>query len=517
VTFTFTNPNSTALTGVGFTDTLPAGLLVSSPNGLTSVSCTTGSSTGHTITATAGTSTISMSGATLAANSSCSFSVNIDGTVKGDYTNVSNAITSTETDANTTTTGYGTDDLTVFAPPVINKAFGQTFLITGQSTRLTFSISNPNSHGVLTGVAFTDTLPSGLVVATPNGLTGGCGSGTITATAGSGTISLSGATLDAGGSCTFSVDVTASTAGLKTNSVTVSSTSCTGNTAIADLYVRALIPSIGFIKQVSYSATGPWYKYVYVETGSTVYYRFIVENTGETPLTGISVTDPLLCPSGCSCSWPASIPVADVSDDDHIAYCVPTETITALSGYHPNTATVSSNEVPDKSDDAAYEAYDPTAVTMGNVELVAVKVSDLFSGLGISELDAGGLVNLLNAWDPAAVKWLKDAGRDQLLAAITDYLDPDGDALVVVLRWETLEERGTVGFYAERRQDGNWARINANMLPGLIAAPMGAQYWLADPDARLDDNYQYRLIEVEARGTTREYGPFDLKVGNASK
>ena len=83
----------------------------------------------------------------------------------------------------------------------------------------------------------------------------------------------------------------------------------------------------------------------------------------------------------------------------------------------------------------------------------------------------------------------------------------------MVLRWETLEERGTVGFYAERWQGGDWVKINAEMLPGLIAAPMGAQYWLADPGARPGDGYQYRLIEVEARGTTREYGPFDLRVG----
>ncbi len=225
--------------------------------------------------------------------------------------------------------------------PTLSKSFADVSICKDGYSSLTFSITNPNSHGSLTGVAFTDTLPSGLVVATPNGLTGGCGSGTITATAGSGTIGLSGATLTAGSSCTFSVDVTGSTAGLKTNSVTVTSTNgCTGNTATADVIVRAVIPSIGFVKQVSYSATGPWFKYVEVETGSTVYYRFTVENTGETTLTGISVTDPLLCPSGCSCSWSASIPVAVARNDDHIEYCVPTETITALAGYHPNTATI---------------------------------------------------------------------------------------------------------------------------------------------------------------------------------
>ena len=70
---------------------------------------------------------------------------------------------------------------------------------------------------VETGVNFTDIFPSGLVVSTPNGLTGGCGGGTITATAGSGSVSLSGATLGAGGSCSFAVNVTGTSTGLKTN------------------------------------------------------------------------------------------------------------------------------------------------------------------------------------------------------------------------------------------------------------------------------------------------------------
>ena len=63
LSFTIDNPERfTALTGVGFTDTLPAGLVVSTPNGLT------GSCGGGTITATAGSGAVSLAGATLAAS-----------------------------------------------------------------------------------------------------------------------------------------------------------------------------------------------------------------------------------------------------------------------------------------------------------------------------------------------------------------------------------------------------------------------------------------------------------------
>ena len=50
------------------------------------------------------------------------------------------------------------------------------------------------------------------------------------------------------------------------------------------------------------------------------------------------------------------------------------------------------------------------------------------------------------------------------------------------------------------------------MLPGLINAPLGGQYQLADPTVRSGRVYQYRLIEQEADGHTRQYGPYLLKM-----
>jgi hypothetical protein len=109
----------------------------------------------------------------------------------------------------------------------------------GGTTNLTFTLNNPNSSISLTGLAFTDTFPAGLIVSTPNGLVSSCG-GTITATAGGNTISLSGATLAAGASCSFSVSVTAtgSTLGQLTNTTsTVTSAQAVGAAATASIFI----------------------------------------------------------------------------------------------------------------------------------------------------------------------------------------------------------------------------------------------------------------------------------------
>src|SRR5262249_55820479 len=60
-------------------------------------------------------------------------------------------------------------------PPVLNKSFNATSISPGGTpVPLVFTVNNPNSSTTLTGINFNDNLPPGLVVATPNGLAGGC-------------------------------------------------------------------------------------------------------------------------------------------------------------------------------------------------------------------------------------------------------------------------------------------------------------------------------------------------------
>ncbi|MFT0728145.1 hypothetical protein, partial [Synechococcus sp. F70.1] len=67
-------------------------------------------------------------------------------------------------------------------------------------TTLTYTITNTAALP-LTGLAFSDPLPAGLIVATPNNLNNGCG-GTLAAAPGATSILLVNGSLAANASCT---------------------------------------------------------------------------------------------------------------------------------------------------------------------------------------------------------------------------------------------------------------------------------------------------------------------------
>src|SRR5450755_312189 len=114
-------------------------------------------------------------------------------------------------------------------PPTIAKAYGASSVPLNGITSLTFNLANPNASASLSGIGFTDALPAGQVVAAPNGLTGSCGGGTLTAAAASSSITLAGASLAASASCSFAVNVTDTTTGTKNNTTSAVTSTEAGN------------------------------------------------------------------------------------------------------------------------------------------------------------------------------------------------------------------------------------------------------------------------------------------------
>ena len=535
LTFTLTNPNAgVALNDVTFRDELPPGMTAVS--GTFVNNCSTGSSWG----ADGDLSILLFAGGRLAGGVSCTLAVDVVSTTIGDNENISDPI-----DARETLAGNSAEDTLEVGPPPtppsIVKFFDPNLLLDPQgATRLTFRITNNDPDLAIASVAFTDELPEvdgvQMVPAddpfafSSNARCGAIPPLSFTWDSGTFTLSSSGGVIAAGEICEIHVDVKVPGVDVSEDPVkfpnetsrvshVFNGTTYRGNAAKATLLVDEPIPGITILKEVGLTddPDGEWFSYLVTTPGpAKIYYKITVENTGEVELNPTTVSDPNVSVSGCS--WTSPLPVASVENGNHISVCV-VGPVDALEGTFPNTATATGTyggAEYSTSSTARYKGQQPTAVVMGRVELLALPVGNFLDSIGAFEMERDGLLNLLRAWDPAAAGRLTGAGLEKLLAALAAFLDPDGDGLVVVFHWETLEERGTVGFYAERMAGGGWMRINSGMLPGLIASPMGAEYWLADPGARPGDGYRYRLIEVEAWGTTREYGPFDLRAGGGN-
>ncbi|MCW5202075.1 hypothetical protein VU12_03950 [Desulfobulbus sp. US4] len=362
--FSIANPNTVAsgvaLNDLAFTDTLPVGL---------SVATQTLSACGGTdnVDIDAATRKITVTGGTLAPTASCTIDVEVTGAVAGTHMNTSGSISSAETGTSTAGAqiGYGQASIIVDplpTTPTMNAEFSKTLLITGESTTLTFTIENP-SASASSGINFSDTLPAGLS-ATNVDVDDVCGTGSNLSVTGGNSIALTGGNLAASGTCSFSVDITALSSGSYAYSVPIGSdaTCASSDDAFIAVLVQNPTSDINLLKQISTSPTGPWSNYVAVPKETAVYYRFIVENTGNQALTQVSVSDDLMT---INCQWkdgdgtdltePFILEVAEAADNGHFAVCEgagPMDSGTSVTGVI-NTATATDPPTGESSTDTA--------------------------------------------------------------------------------------------------------------------------------------------------------------------
>ena len=209
------NPTSFDITGVTLTDDMPSQFTPVQP-ALTSSSC------GGTVTVDE--TSITLTGGTIPANSSCNFRATItttDGTVAGSYSNSIPAETIT-TDGGITNESSASDTVVIY-PVGLGASLYKSFndsnqaQATGTAIRLTLRVRAPEDKQ-LTNVSLTDNLPSGLIVLeSPAASISGCGSAELTAVSGSSTIQLDNATIAAGSYCYVYVYVTSNEPGVYEN------------------------------------------------------------------------------------------------------------------------------------------------------------------------------------------------------------------------------------------------------------------------------------------------------------
>lgn len=201
--------NGLSVRELAFTDNLPAGMTVASPANA-STTCIGGS-----VSAPEGGSLVDFSGGDLAGGASCFVRVDVNATATA--TNVSGDLTSTAGNS-----GSASATLTVATDrPGFSKSFSPAAVFFGDRSRLTFTIDNSANPASAIFLAFTDTMPTGMTVASPANLTKTCAGGTVTASPGSSVISYSfggaPATVAANSTCTIAVDVIGSAVGVLGN------------------------------------------------------------------------------------------------------------------------------------------------------------------------------------------------------------------------------------------------------------------------------------------------------------
>jgi LPXTG-site transpeptidase (sortase) family protein len=340
LTFTLSNPNDIELTQAAFTDSLPSGLEVASPANIDN-RC------GGTFNASA--ALISLEGGTIPVGG-CTISLDVTGAMSGTYVNNTGNISTYESGTNTGSSGSASATLNIVSPLVFSKSFSPNPIYADETSTLTFTIANPNSI-TIDGVTMSDTLYDdglghALLVANPSGaVTSGCNINSdpafsLTAAAGSGSISLANGSIGAGKICKITVRVTSdavldypNTASLTTSVEGLTIDDASDTLAVIDHY-----PGLSIIKQVALSPDGPWSSYLTTAAGADVYYRIQVENVGDVALNNLSISDPDLDLSGCN--WPGTLPAASATQDPTVS-CIAGPETAISSGEFTNTASAS--------------------------------------------------------------------------------------------------------------------------------------------------------------------------------
>ncbi len=286
ITFTITNNSGSPVTGLAFSDTLPAAVTIADPANA-STDCDLGA--GGSLSAPDGGSTISLSGAQIGGSQSCTVTVDVTASTPGMHTNP--AVTLSSSAGSSMSLAV---DLTVAIDrPGFSKSFSPSSVSLGSKSTVTFTIDNTANGSTAFNLTFTDNLPIGMVVANPANAATTCTGGVLTAGAGSSSVSygpvFSGdASVAAGATCTVTVDVVSTGVGMLDN-VTGELTSFSGLTTVSSGKssdtLEVTVTPLALTKAFTDDPVPP---------GGTVTLEFTITNFDRNfPATGVALTDDL--------------------------------------------------------------------------------------------------------------------------------------------------------------------------------------------------------------------------------
>ena len=236
IVFTINNAgNAIDMTAMGFTDPLPAGLVVADTPGA-------GNSCGGAFSPSAGDTTLAFTDGTLDAGATCEIRVTVRAIEAGELINPGIDLTSSIATATSTAATLIVNQV----PLSVSMVFEPTAIAQGEVSRLSYQLDN-SAAVAATAVSLSDTLPTDVVVAAVPDAQTDCTAGTLTAPAGGSEVSLSGGELGVGATCTIAVDVTSATVGSYPNATqSVTSSLGASTPAEATLTVNAAAGTVTF-------------------------------------------------------------------------------------------------------------------------------------------------------------------------------------------------------------------------------------------------------------------------------
>jgi uncharacterized repeat protein (TIGR01451 family) len=351
ITFTLTNSNATPLTNLAFSDTLTNMSVNSTVIGGTCANSGIVSPAALSVGATS----LNLTVATLAGNSSCTLTVVIKPTTSGTLPNTTGGVKSTETPttgqasntANLTVTAVITADLSITKTGPSTAVSGTTISYTltlsnaGPAPANNATFSDPNTAN-LTGVTAVCQSPSAGV------------SGCSTTVAGSGNVTGSVTAFPSGGSVQVLITGTipaGATAPLN-NTATITAPSGITDSATTN-NSSTVATTLSKVADLSITKTDGLSN---VSTGQTVTYTIVVANAGPSTTTGnfadttpsgvtlsnwtcTATTGTANCPTGLPTSGGYTNTLLNLPTNSSITFQV-TGTVTATSGSVSNTASI---------------------------------------------------------------------------------------------------------------------------------------------------------------------------------
>ncbi|HPM65951.1 MAG TPA: SdrD B-like domain-containing protein [Piscinibacter sp.] len=296
VSLTLQNVGVSALTNLGLSDPLPAGLAVANP---AEPSTTCGGT--PVVTAAPGAASVSLTGVTLYAATTCLVQFNVVSSVGTASVNTI-AAGNVTADNGVFNASPASATLNKIASPGVNigKAFSPAALAAvGSTSRLTVTVQNSQPGSVaLTDLAFTDNMPAGMVIApTPNAVSS-CAGAVLTALPGASAFSMSIAALPSGASCVVALNVTLIASGSFVNTLPAGVVTNAQGVTNSDPFSSTLatLASLGVDKSFSPAAAAP---------GTPVLMRIRLINTLASAVSNLAFTDNL--PAGLTPSTPSAL------------------------------------------------------------------------------------------------------------------------------------------------------------------------------------------------------------------